>query len=100
MKGKVKFKTDDYVQKMIQTFPYKLKSTDIAIMSASNNLFEDGNGRTLGKSQHKGFHTMVAQAPILSNRVRPDIQPMIDVLATRVRLPNILYWKKLVRVLI
>ena len=41
---------------------------------------------------------MVANTLFLSNRSRPDIQPIIYVLATRVISPNIIDWKKLVRI--
>ena len=90
MKGKFKVRIDDCVEKMIQTFPQKLRSTDVSIMPSGNNLFENGNGEPLGKLQSRGFHTMVAKSLVLSKRARPDIQPTIYVLDTRVRSPNII----------
>ena len=45
VKVKVKVRIDDYVEKTIQDFPQKLKSTDMAIMPAGNNIFENGNGK-------------------------------------------------------
>ena len=67
------------------------------IAPSGNNLFDNGNGKSLGKSKDEYFHTIVAKAMFLSNRVRTDIQPTIGVLATRVISPNILDGKKWVR---
>ena len=97
--GKVKVRMDDYVEKMIQTFPQKLNSIDMAITPAGNDLYENGNGGPLGESQSEYFHTMVAKDMFLSNRERPDIQHTVAVLDTRVRSPNMIYWSKMVRVL-
>ena len=85
MKGKVKVIMDDYLDKTIQNFPQKLKSTDMEIMPAGNNLFENGNGNPLGKSQAEDFYTMVVKDLFLSNRGRADIKPTIYLLNTRVR---------------
>ena len=90
---------DEYFKKMIQNFPHKLKSTDMAITPAGNNLFGNGYGKPLGKSQAENFHTMVAKAPFLSNRERPYIQPKMYVLSNRLISTNIMDRKKLVRVL-
>ena len=45
VKVKVNVRIEDYVEKTIQDFPQKLKSTDMAIMPAGNNIFENGNGK-------------------------------------------------------
>ena len=84
---------------MIQTFPQKSNSIEMEISPSGNNLFDDGNGKLLGKSQAEYFHTIVVKAMYLSNRGRTDIQPTIAVLATRVISPNIVDEKKWVRVL-
>ena len=47
--GKVNVRMDDYAKKMIQTFLKKLKSTDMAITPAGNNLFRNGNDNPLRK---------------------------------------------------
>ena len=93
VKGKVKVRMNDYVEKMIHNFLQKLKSTDMVITPAGNNIFDNDNGKLLGKSQAEAFHTMVAKDLFLSNIARPDIHPMIDVLATRVISPNIIDWE-------
>ena len=99
VKGKVKVRIDDYVEKMIQNPPNKLKSKDMAIIPYGKNLVDNGNGKPLEKTQAGYLHTMVAKNMFLSKRARPDIQPTIYVFAIRVRSLNIIDWKKLVRVL-
>ena len=99
VKGKVKVRMYDYVEKMIQTSPQKLKNIYMAIIPASNNIFENGNVKPLGISKSDHFHKMVAKDMFLSHRARPNINPMIYVLANRVRFPNIIDWNKLLRVL-
>ena len=47
--GKVKFRMDKYVKKMLNDFPMKLKSTG------------NGSGKILGKEGIKTFHTFVAK---------------------------------------
>ena len=49
VKGKVKVVMDNYVEKIIHALPQKLKSTDMAITPAGDNLFYNGNGKPLGK---------------------------------------------------
>ena len=51
------------------------------------------------ETQAEDFHTMVAKALFLSRRVRPNIQPMIAVMDTKLISPNITDWKKLVTLL-
>ena len=45
------------------------------------------------------FHTFVAKGLFMSKRSRPDIQPTIAVLATRVKEPTTDDWKKLLRLM-
>ena len=47
VKGKVKVRIDDYVEKMIQNPPNKLKSKDMAIIPYGKNLVDNGNGKPL-----------------------------------------------------
>ena len=91
VKVKVKFRMDNSAEKIIQDLPQKLKSTDMAITPSGNNLFDNGNSKTLGKSKDEDIHTMVSKDMFLSKRERPKIQPMIAVLVTRVISPNIIY---------
>ena len=50
----------------------------------------------LDKDKAKDFHTFVAKGLFVSKRARPNIQPVIAVLATRVREPTKSDWQKLI----
>ena len=97
--GKVKFRMEDYVQKMIDEYPVNLRSSDTAMTPASNTLFEIGNGKLLEKGESEIFHTFIAKCLYLCKRARPDIQPTVAVLATRVQKPNSHDWQKLLRLM-
>ena len=99
LKGKFNIRMDDYVQKIIHTFPQKMGSTDMDIILAGDNLFENGSCKPLGKSQAEYFHKMVVKALFLLNILIPNIQPTIYVLATSAISPNIIDCNKLVRIL-
>jgi hypothetical protein len=45
------------------------------------------------------YHTMVAKSLFLCKPARPDIEPAIAVLCTRVKEPNEADWLKLVRMM-
>ena len=53
----------------------------------------------LDAKQSETYHKTVARALFISKRARPDIQPTVAVLATRVKGPMESDWKKLVRLL-
>jgi hypothetical protein len=95
-KGKVKTK---YGESMLEVFPEKIKSTDTLVTPASDGLFNEGQGKKLNEERADAYHTMVAKALFLCKRARPDIQPTIAVLCTRVKGPNEADWAKLVRLM-
>jgi hypothetical protein len=98
-KGKVKIDMTRYIEKMVDEFPIKLKSTDLASTPAADNLFDAGTGKKLEKDRKEIFHTWVAKGLFVAKRARPDIHPTIAVLCTRVRDPNEADWQKLIRLL-
>jgi hypothetical protein len=98
-RGKVIFGMIKYVQNMIRDFPDKLKSIDIAKTPAGNGLFNQGQGRKLPTEHAEAYHTMVAKGLFLCKCARPNIQPTIAVLCTRVKDPNEADWGKLVRLM-
>ena len=53
----------------------------------------------LSREKKEDFHTFVAKGLFASKRARPDIQPMIAILSTRVKEPNEGDWKKLLRLM-
>jgi hypothetical protein len=66
-----------------------MKSTDTVITPASDGLFNEGQGKKLDQKHADAYHMMVAKALFLS---RPDIQPTVAVLCTRVKGPNEADW--------
>ena len=64
-----------------------------------NNLFSAGSGELLSGEKKEDFHTFVAKGLFASKRARPDIQPTIAILSTRVKEPTKGDWKKLLRLM-
>ena len=86
-----------YVEGMLNDFPTKIDK--VSKTPAADNLLDIGNGKILTGDRAETFHTMVAKGLFLCKRARPDIQPTIAVLSTRVKSPNESDWKKLVRMM-
>ena len=86
-----------YVHDMIMDFPVKITKTSKT--PAGEKLMEVGNGKLLDKCKAEAFHTTVAKGLFLCKRARPDIQPTIAFLSTRVISPTETDWKKLIRLL-
>ena len=69
-------------------------------MPAGNHLFKVDNAfEKLCKRDKIIFHRLVVNLLFLGKHARPDIQPKIVFLRTRVRNPDEDYWKNLRRVL-
>jgi hypothetical protein len=73
----VKIDMTRYIEKMVDEFPIKLKSTDLASTPAADNLFDAGTGKKLEKDRKEIFHTWVAKGLFVAKRARPDIHPTI-----------------------
>ena len=73
---------------------YKLDRTSET--PASCDLFSAGSREVLNKEKREDFHTFVAKGLFAAKRARPDIQPTIAVLTTRVQEPTDGDWKKLI----
>jgi hypothetical protein len=100
MKGKVKIGIIEYVENMIKNCPEKINfSTDSAVPSASDGWFNEGQGKKLNQEHADPYHMMVAKALFLCKWARPDIQPTIAVLCTRIKGPSEADWAKLVRLM-
>jgi hypothetical protein len=96
-KGKVKIHMKDYVSEMVDEFPEKITGTNQ--YPAGNNMFEVDDSPPLPKPEAEAFHTTVAKGLFVCKRARPDIQPVISVLCTRVKAPTESDWAKLIRLL-
>lgn len=97
--GKVIVDMIDYVEKMIDTFPVKLKTTDTAKTPAADNAYSKRSNKKLSREKAEIFHTWVAKGLFLSKRGRLDIQPAIAGLTTRVKDPGENDWNDLVRLM-
>ena len=96
-KGTVIIDMVKYVCDMITEFPVKITKT--AKTPAGDKLMEVGNEKVLDKQRAEVYHTTVAKGLFLCKRARPDIQPTIAFLSTRVISPTEMDWKKLIRLL-
>lgn len=97
--GEVKIDMRYYVKQMLQDFPEEIKKTEWVKNPATANLFKVDGSKPLEKSKAEIFHTMVAKALFLCKRARPDIQPTVAFLCTRVKNPNQGDWNKLLRLM-
>jgi hypothetical protein len=97
--GKVKIDMIDYITSMVEDGPIELGPNDTAPTPAAEDLFAEGTGEKLGKERKEKFHTTIAKALWASKRARPDINPTVATLCTRVRDPNEADWNKMIRLL-
>jgi hypothetical protein len=101
-KGKVKISMQDYIDKMLQEFPYIDQVNKVKKVStpAADYLFSiNPQAEKLSNELKDEFHTTVAKGLFLCKRARPDLQPTIPFLCTRVKNPDVDDWKKLLRML-
>jgi len=97
-KGKVVIDMVYYVEKMVDEFPGKLRSN--VSVPWNDRLFKvDEESKKLDKERAATLYTFVMKAMFLCKRARPDIQPAVAFLATRVKDPTEQDYKKLVRML-
>ena len=99
-KGKVKIYMKDYIDRMIKDFPYMEQVQQMKKVNtpAAEHLFTvNPKAEKLNDKMKEEFHTAVAKALFLCKRARPDLQPTVPFLCTRVREPDVDDWKKLLR---
>ena len=85
-----------YISKVIAEFPEIIKGTKAS--PAGDHLFqvrEDDDRKMLPEEQARQFHRTVAQLLFLCKRARPDIEPLVSFLTTRVKEPDEDDWGKL-----
>jgi len=95
----VKIDMKDYIRDMIEEGERFIKKNDKVATPAQGDLFNEDQGRRLSEEDKATFHKIVAKGLFLAKRARPDIQPVISVLCTRVRNPGVHDWDKMVRML-
>ena len=87
-----------YVKKMLADFPEKLRNG--VLCPWTERLFKvDDKSAPLSDDKAKIFYTFVMKGMFLCKRARPDIQPAIAFLSTRVRAPSKQDWDKLMRLM-
>ena len=96
--GQVTIDMKYYVDAMLEQ--YNHPTSDKITTPASENLFKvNKHSPKLDKTLAQEFHTTVARGLFVSKRARPDIQPTIAFLCTRVKEPTKDDWKKLTRLM-
>jgi hypothetical protein len=94
--GAVKFIMKDFLQGILDEAPDDMNGT--AVSPAANNLFTvDEKSERLDDAKAETFHRLTAKLLYLGKRARPDIQPTVSYLTTRVTQPNVSDWNKLGR---
>jgi hypothetical protein len=94
--GKVKFMMPDYIQGILDEAPPEMAG--FAVTPAASNLFTVRKGVDhLDEKHSETYHRLTAKLLYLCKRARPDLQPTVAFLTTRVTQPNTDDWKKLTR---
>lgn len=94
--GKVKFMMADYVDGILDEAPVEMSG--VAVMPAALDLFTiNEDSPTLSDTQSETYHRLTAKLLYLCKRARPDLQPTVAFLTTRVVQPTMDDWKKLKR---
>jgi len=99
MKGKVTCQMFDCLDGMFKEFPLKFSESVKVTSPAKVDMFGEDLSKRLDPEKKQLFHTTVAKGSFLSERARPDIQPVAPVLCTRVKNPGRNNWKKLVKMM-
>lgn len=100
--GVVRIYMKDYVAKMLEEFPNidEVDALKHVSTPAADHLFQvRDKAPTITDEKKEVFHTTVAKGLFLCKRARPDLQPTIPFLCTRVKQPDLDDWKKLLRML-
>ena len=85
-----------YIKKMLEDFLYKVKTNK---MPWNDKLFKEEQKKKLDNDRKEIFHQFVMKAMFLTKRARPDINPGVNFLSTRVKDPHEGDWKKLLKLL-
>ena len=85
--GEVKVDMRHYVNDMIDSLSVKIEG--IEKTPAADDLLSNVTGSKLPKDRAEEFHTTVAKGLFVCKRARPDIQPTVAILCTRVKEPTI-----------
>jgi hypothetical protein len=96
--GALKVDMRYYIEGMCEEFPHEIKATKVAPWT--EKLFKvQKDAKKLEEARRSTFHTFVMKGMFLCKRARPDIEPAISFLSSRVKDANENDWAKLLRVL-
>ena len=96
--GMVTFRMDDYIAGIIEEAPDDMDGE--AETPHTERLYDVSPDPTLLDPQRsETFHHLVAKLLFLTQRVRPELQPAVPFLTTRVKCADLDDWKKLGRVI-
>ena len=84
---------------MLDEFPIKFKENETVAKPATSDMFDSVDEKYLDDDQRELFHRTTAKALFLCKRARPDTQPIVLVLCTRVKKPTEKDFEKLVRMM-
>jgi hypothetical protein len=96
--GALKIDMKYYIEGMLEEFPYDIKSTKTTPWTDKLLNFQK-DAKKLEEARRTSFHTVVMKAMFLCKRARPDIEPAIAFLSSRVKEPNEGDWTKPLRVM-
>lgn len=95
VKGEAKITMYDYIKKMLNELPEKMKGEKAT--AAPLHLFKiDDDGPKLDKEDKELFHHVTAKCLYLGKRARPDLQTATSFGCTRVKDPDVHDMKKLI----
>ena len=100
--GKVKLLMMDYIIKMLEEFPHidDVRAMKSVRTPAAEHLFMvNERAAKISINLAEEYHTTVAKGLFLCKRARPDLQPTVPFLCTRVKGPDEDDWKKLLRMM-
>jgi hypothetical protein len=89
----------DYIDSMLEEFSIKFDSEKTVPNPAGMDMFEAESGKLLPTEKKELYHRFTVKALFLCKRARPDIQPIVSVLCTRVKQPTEKAFSKLVRMM-
>ena len=88
----------DQVKETLEGFPESIPRGILTPAASHLHLCDDSKDR-LDKARSDAFHSTVAKLLYITKRARPDIEPTVAFLCTRVTKSNMDDWKKLKRLL-
>jgi len=95
--GKVMFKMDNFVERLLDEAPADMQSNTAATPAAGHIFQVNKEGKKLDSKTVDLFHHLVAKLLYLRKRVRPDLHMAVAFLTTRVTSPDKDVYKKLGR---